>query len=458
MPDFSQPLQDYLSRKPSWLTEVASLGVHSTHEHLHTEAQRLERGPDPVLWLLLYLPTDLAGTGVPLEVLDQLVQPLHGPPAIGVRELDPAIINAFAACRHTGYGEAIRRTASLFGGSAELTRENLAACIPELEKRLMPGYYERQFARCGLLSVQTNSFDREQDQRLPVRRAGCHPFHFKDLHTDGLLDIDGGLGASCLDMAHQEKGIRVDSLDSWEALIERYFADDASQCIAVKSAIAYWRPLDFEPVEREEAQRAVQKLLASKETADSSAESAQLLRRTFQNYGIRFIVKLAGQYGLPMKFHTGGYAGYADAARPLRRMRENLPDLAPLIADFPETNFILFHHCYPYGEAAVLLAKHCANCFIDQSWTWIVNPGTASRYLSEFLLGAPSNKLFFFGGDHPCLELTLGHLDVARQGLCITLERLVNEGWATPHEALQLARRVCYENQEALFPVLRQFR
>jgi len=200
-------------------------------------------------------------------------------------------------------------------------------------------------------------------------------------------------------MAHKEKGIRVDSLDSWEALIERYFADDASQCIAVKSAIAYWRPLDFEAVERAEAQRAVQKLLASKGTAEDAAESTQLLRRTFQNYGIRFIVKLAGQYGLPVKFHTGGYAGYADAARPLRRMRENLPDLAPLIADFPKTNFILFHHAYPYGEAAVLLAKHCANCFIDQSWTWIVNPATASRYLFEFLLGAPSNKLFFFGGD-----------------------------------------------------------
>jgi hypothetical protein len=52
------------------------------------------------------------------------------------------------------------------------------------------------------------------------------------------------------------------------------------------------------------------------------------------------------------------------------------------------------------------------------------------------------------------LEQTLGHLDLARQGLCLTLERLVNDGWATPAEAFALAKRLCFENQEDVFPVL----
>ena len=439
MPDLSQPLQDYLKRKPAWLREVASLPVHSTHEHMLTETQRIERGADTYWWLCQYNPTDLYGAGV----ADEKIQPLIArTPGTRLEEVDESIFETLPLTRHSGYGESLRRAINLFGGTADLTRENLAACIPGMEERLTPGYYQREFERCGLLSVQTNSFDMIGKERLPVRREACAPFHYKDLFIDKFLHWP------LLQAAQQEKSLWVKTFDEWEELVIKYFEDDAKECIAVKCALAYERRLNFEKTERADAVRA---LSALQKVGKKSQDRNDL--RTFQNYGLRFILELAAKHQLPVKFHTGHYAGHRE--EPLHRIRDNLIDIEPLIRQFPKTNFVVMHHAYPYGEAAVTLAKSYANCFIDQCWTWAMNPGAASRYLYEFLLGAPANKIFLFGGDYFLLEMTLGHLDLARHGLCITLERLVQEGWAAPDEALTLARRVCYQNQEALFPQLK---
>lgn len=452
MPAFSQPLQEYLHCKPSWLGEVAALEVHSTHEHFHTESQRLAQGADTALWLHSYVPTDLSGAGLTSAVLNQIMQdkvgpPQAEPPKVGMRDLDPAIFATLQLTRHSGYSEVVRRTASLFGGAADLSRDNLASCIPVLKERLRPGYYERECRRAGLLSLQTHSFDVAHGECLPVRREQCQPFHHRDLFINGFLT------GQCFAVIKAEKAITVDSLETWQAAVERYFADDAERCIAVKCSIAYERRLNFEPTERDEARRAFETLF--REGAESQPTSHESgARWTFENYALRFILQLAGRYDLPVKFHTGHYAG--PGVRALHRIRDNLVDIEPLLAEFPQVRFIIMHHAYPYGEAAVTLARSYANCFIDQCWAWASNPATTSRYLQEFFTGAPANKIFLFGGDYACLELTLGHLDLARQGLCVTLKRLVDEGWATPEEALQLARRVCQLNQEAVFPQLRQ--
>lgn len=297
MPTFSQPLQEYLHRMPSWLGEVAALEVHSTHEHLHTESHRLALGADTALWLHPYVPTDLTGAGLAPAVLKQIMPGEVGPPKVAMCDLDTAIFAALQLTRHSGYSEVVRRTASLFGGSPDLSCDNLAACIPVLQQRLSPGYYERECRRAGLLSLQTHSFDIAHGGCLPVRREPCQPFHHRDLFVNGFLT-----GQSFAVM-QAEKAITINSLEAWEAAVERYFVDDAARCIAVKCSIAYDRRLNFEPTEREEAHRAFEMLFRDGEGASSASHETGALW-TFENYGLRFILQLAGRYDLPVKLHT----------------------------------------------------------------------------------------------------------------------------------------------------------
>jgi len=106
-----------------------------------------------------------------------------------------------------------------------------------------------------------------------------------------------------------------------------------------------------------------------------------------------------------------------------------------------------------YGEAAVTLARSFPNCFIDQCWLWIMNPSAGVRYLKEFIMGAPSSKLFAFGSDywHPEGISIIGHLDIARHGVCIALNQLVQEGWIIPDDALTIAENIFYKNQQKVF-------
>jgi predicted TIM-barrel fold metal-dependent hydrolase len=123
---------------------------------------------------------------------------------------------------------------------------------------------------------------------------------------------------------------------------------------------------------------------------------------------------------------------------PLERVSQNLKDLCPILNDFPNTQFVLMHICYPYQDELIALAKHYPNVYVDLCWAWIVNPAATTRFVKEFLMAVPANKLFTFGGDYTAVENVVGHAEIARHGLSLALNGLVNEGWLTEQEALAL--------------------
>jgi predicted TIM-barrel fold metal-dependent hydrolase len=86
-----------------------------------------------------------------------------------------------------------------------------------------------------------------------------------------------------------------------------------------------------------------------------------------------------------------------------------------MLKDFPETKFVLMHIAYPYQDEAISLAKHYTNAFVDLCWAWIINPAASVRLVKEFVLAAPANKLFTFGGDYLFPECVYGHAKIARR-------------------------------------------
>ena len=64
---------------------------------------------------------------------------------------------------------------------------------------------------------------------------------------------------------------------------------------------------------------------------------------------------------------------------------------------------------------------------------------------------APANKVLTFGGDYIPVEPVLGHAAIARQGIALALTELVEEGWVSVADALELADLIMHQNARRIF-------
>ena len=113
------------------------------------------------------------------------------------------------------------------------------------------------------------------------------------------------------------------------------------------------------------------------------------------------------------------------------------------------------HIGYPYQDEFITLAKHYRNVSIDLCWAWIINPAAGVRFVKEFLMAAPANKLYTFGGDYIPVEPVYGHSRIARMGLTQALTELVETGWIALEETPELIERLMRGNARETFPVPR---
>lgn len=214
--------------------------------------------------------------------------------------------------------------------------------------------------------------------------------------------------------------------------------------MALKNQSAYSRRLDYAAVPRERAAAAFDNLVSPWRAPGTDSAKA------LHDFLFRYCLGKAAEYGLPVKLHTGFYAGRN--VMPLARLRRNAGDLSRLLQEFPETKFVLMHIGYPYQDEYIALAKHYRNAYVDMCWAWIINPAASVRFLKEFLLAAPANKLFTFGGDYIIAENIVGHSVVARRGIAQALSELVAEGWLHREDVQPLAERIMHGNARAVFP------
>ena len=157
----------------------------------------------------------------------------------------------------------------------------------------------------------------------------------------------------------------------------------------------------------------------------------------------------ATQHGLPVKLHTGYYAG--QNGMPLGRVAGNPAEAAELCRKSPQTQFVFMHIAYPYWQPLIAVAKHYTNAHIDMCWAWMIDPVASMQFLKSYLLAAPSNKVFTFGGDYLHVECVLGHARIARRGITRSLCELVDEGWLGRHDALELVEPLLHGNAHRVF-------
>jgi uncharacterized protein len=113
------------------------------------------------------------------------------------------------------------------------------------------------------------------------------------------------------------------------------------------------------------------------------------------------LYEVIAQRGLPIVFHTGqtGIGAGLPGGRGIRLRYSDPMLIDDVAADFPDLQIVLAHPSVPWQDAAISIATHKANVWIDLS-------GWAPKYFPPQLVRAvngPLRRKVLFGSDYPLI-------------------------------------------------------
>jgi uncharacterized protein len=406
---------------------VDAVSIIDTHEHLEEEATRLARPHDWSYLFSHYANDDLAVAGMPAADLERFLGA-----EVDIHEKWRLFAPFWPKAKNTGYCMAVRLAVEELYGEPEIDAGSYSRINEKMQALARPGFYREVLRRAGIQSCQVNALEAAVIRTQTDREV---------LHQD--LSFIGFTFLNNVDRLTRESGIEVGSLADYLRMIDHYYDRHGHEAVAVKNQGAYQRRLDFENIPPEAAAPLFARW-QSGETPDPAETKA------LQDCVFHHCVRRAIDYRLPIKLHTGYYAGRN--RMPLDRVGRNPADLCPLLCQYPEARFVLMHIGYPYQDEMIALAKHYANAFIDLCWAWIISPTACVRFVKELLTAAPVNKLLGFGGDYIPIEPVVGHARIARRGLAQALTEIVEEGWMGEADAIEAGERILRTNALELFP------
>ena len=414
-------------------TRVFETQMIDTHEHLIEEAERFKGAPrlrvpcdDWALLLSHYLNSDFLTAGMSKADMNRFLSP-GVDPAAKWKLIEPY----WPAVKNTGYAQAVRITLRELYGVDELSATTVRAVQAGYEKTRKPGFYRRILRdMAGLESCQVNCLSQ------PFMRSAQPLLLTQDLNIVGMF---AGLDISTF---AEPAGIRVEDVGDWHRVIDWWFERYAKYAVAVKSLNAYSRDIDYARVPAEKAAPVFSRVLQKEPVA---ADDQKLL----EDHLFWYVVDKATSNDLPVKVHTGYYAGVN--TMPLGRLQRNPGSASDLCRLSRQTRFVFMHICYPHYEEMLALVKQFSNACVDMCWSWIINPVAAKDYLKKHIVTAPANKLLPFGGDYFPVEPVLGHSILARRGISQALSELVDEGGLTLKDALDLVPIILHENARRIF-------
>ncbi len=415
------------------LKKVFDTPFIDTHEHLLEEKSRLagnfgfwKKADDWSLLLSHYLDSDLLTSGMPQSTYDRFFS----------SQMDPldkwTLLEPYwPAVKNTGYGQAVRITLRELYGVPELSGAAVKKIQMEYQRMRRPGFYRQILCELGKIeSCQVNCLSQ------PFGESNMPALLMQDLSIVGMFD------GPDLSTFGKPSGIEARSLEDWHRVIDWWFQKYAHYAVAVKSQNAYSRDIDYEQVPAERVQG-----LFKKQSEGEKLTAAE--RKDLEDHLFWHAVKKATENHLPVKLHTGYYAGQNNM--PLGRLLHNAGSATDLCRRAPDARFVFMHICYPYYEEMIAVAKQYANACLDMCWSWIINPVAAKDFLKKYLVTAPANKLLTFGGDYIPVEPVLGHATIARRGIALALTELIQEGWLSTNDAMELVDPLMHENARRIF-------
>ncbi len=417
---------------------VESTPFVDTHEHLWEEKHRvdaLRRGRDFNIWapdigLLLghYVDSDLIVAGLPPKDMEKVKGYDLNP-----KEKWALVEPHYQRARNTGYLRCIRESVRRLYGVNDLNAGNVEEVSEKIRAGIHPGFYETilcdvaHIEYCHVNNLETTVFMETAEPELLAQDMSFVAF----------------CGPNNREKLGRAAGRDPGTLDDWHAIIDWHFEKYGPRAIALKNQMAYGRRLDFELVSAEAAAPLFERH-AKDDKSLTPAESKAL-----QDHLFHYCMGKAEEYNLVVKLHTGYYAG--QGSMPMHRLAANAGDVCELLRAHPKVRFDFFHIGYPCQHEFIAVAKQWPNAYLDMCWAWIINPAASVRFLKEFLMAVPANKVFGFGGDFLPVEMVPGHAAIARQGIAQAVSELVDEGWMDDEDVPGIVDRVMRGNAHEVF-------
>jgi predicted TIM-barrel fold metal-dependent hydrolase len=419
---------------------VEATPLADTHAHTLEEATRLSGTSSPRIpcddWSFVlghYLDADLLCAGMPPADHERFFA-APGDPLEKWRLIEPW----WPHVRHTGYGRAVAITLRELYGVEALSAATVARVQDGYEALRAPGFYEtalRTHAR--LHSTQVNSLE-----DTPFMRSAHPTLLLQDIGINQMFD-----GPDIRRYA-AEPGATVSDLADWHRVMDWWFTRYGPYAVAAKSSHAYARNIDYADVPADAVQDAFRRRLSGERLPPAE-------KKALEDHIFWHAVRGATRAGLPVKLHTGYYAQWRGKGNrmPLGRVGQNPAAACDLCVMAPETRWVFMHIGYPYYEDFIAVGKQNPNAWVDLCWAWIVNPVASKDFLKKWLVSAPSNKVLVFGADYTPVEPVVGHAVIAREGITAALAELVDEGWMSLDDAVDLVEPLMHGNARALFDV-----
>ncbi|MBN1126307.1 MAG: amidohydrolase family protein [Sedimentisphaerales bacterium] len=403
-----------------------------THEHLIEESERLQarhnrvRSDDWSLLLSHYLDSDLLTSGMPQSEHGRFFSP----------DIDPVdkwkILESYwPNVRSTGYGMAVEIAMQHLYDVPQLSKDTAKQVAESYDRVRKAGFYHDILCKQAMIeSCQVNCLSE------PFKKSDMPQLLMQD------ISIVGMFSGPNINRYAKPAGIEVKQLSDWHRVIDWWFETYGPYAVAVKSQHAYGRDIDNVRIPAEAVEPVFAKRMEGK-----SLDGQE--NKNLQDHLFWYAVDWATAASLPVKLHTGYYAG--QNSMPLSRLIHNPGSATELCRLAPKTRFVFMHICYPYYEEILSVAKQWTNAYIDMCWSWIINPVAAKDFLKKYLVTAPANKILTFGGDYIPVEPVLGHAIIARRGIALALAELVEEGWITLDRAIELTDTIMHQNARKLF-------
>ena len=421
-------------------SEVESIALVDTHEHLISEASKLGGKIDVFQWILShYTAGDMIGAGMTPEAVAGLRD--------ATRPLDERwaqMAPFWCHTRTTGHGRALLLATRDLFAIEDINDHTLAELAQRLAAAYRPGWYRHVLnERANISLAILDPLEKEDPTPLEeIDRSLFAPV----IRMDDYVAISNLLDLKRLEA---KTGVSIHALDDvLKAMDVAFERAVKAGVVAVKIAVAYCRSLLFEKVTHADAERVFNRLalyplhLADPPLAPVSWAEAKPL----QDFLMHQVERHAIAYQLPIQVHTGLQAGngnFVANANPLL--------LVNLLLEYREATFDLLHAGYPYQSEMATLGKYFNNAYVDMCWLHVISPWVARQTLHEWIEVIPANKILAFGGDYRAVEGTYAHACIARRNLAEVLTQKVQDGYLSEDEAVVLAHKLLRHNAVRLF-------
>jgi len=427
------------SNHESLLKKVYQTPLIDTHEHLYEEKERTHGGNFVDFkcndWTMIfnhYLDSDMRSAGMPEDDYARFFS--HDQKEI----LDPLdkwklLEPYWPFIKNTGYGQAVTISIRELYGIGDLSADNINLLQAKYEALKKPGFYRQ------VLQDHAN-IESCQVDRWMYKVSAMPDLLMTDINMTTLVGNPGNTIFS------EQANLPASSLEDWLRVIDWYYTSFGNQATAIKIASAYSRNLGFEKVKPDGLEAIYKRIVNGDVVAETD-------RRKLEDFLFWHVIDRANEYDLPVKVHTGYHArwGIKPDLMDLYKVRNNPSEAARLCTLSPETRFVFLHIGYPYYEEMIAVAKQFPNAYMDMAWAWILNPLVSKEFIKKYLLAAPANKIFTFGGDYNPVEPVLGHAVLARNGIARALSELVDEGYLNMDAAMKLTDTLMHQNARDLY-------